>query len=101
MMFLTLVFVLFINFGMIKIYTEFAEQQFRSSTEEVLDDEELEEIVAQWTVQQDAFVWFSAVDGILCISAFVIISRFFYRESGKIYHGTSGKADSGSQTGAA
>ena len=77
MMFLTLVFVLFINFGMIKIYTEFAEQQFRSSTEEVLDDEELEEIVAQWTVQQDAFVWFSAVDGILCISAFVIISRFF------------------------
>ena len=83
MMLLTLILVLIINIGIIKVYTEFAEQQFRSSTEEVLDDEELEEIVAEWTVNQEGFLWFFVLDAILCVAAFMLISQFFTRNLAK------------------
>ena len=79
MILVTLGLFLLVNLGVIKVYTEAIEHEFKASTEELLDDDVLEDTVKDWTVRKNEFMLFFLVDGILCILVLVGVSQIFTR----------------------
>ena len=79
MILVTLGLFLLVNLGVIKVYTESIEHEFKASTEELLDDDVLEDTVKDWTVRKNEFMLFFLVDGVLCILVLVGVSQIFTR----------------------
>ena len=79
MILVTLGLFLLVNLGVIKVYTEAIEHEFKASTEELLDDDVLEDTVKDWTVRKNEFMLFFLVDGVLCILVLVGVSQIFTR----------------------
>lgn len=79
MILVTLGLFLLVNLGVIKVYTEAIEHEFKASTEELLDDDVLEDTVKEWTVRKNEFMLFFLVDGVLCILVLVGVSQIFTR----------------------
>lgn len=69
--------ILLINLIIFKVYWEFLEQEMRSSTEMIVDDEELEELLQDLIVRREEFLFVFLLDGILCAAVLVIVSWFF------------------------
>ena len=79
MILVTLGLFLLVNLGVIKVYTESIEHEFKASTEALLDDDVLEDTVKDWTVRKNEFMLFFLVDGVLCILVLVGVSQIFTR----------------------
>lgn len=69
--------ILLINLIIFKLYWEFLEQEMRSSTEMIVDDEELEELLQDLIVRREEFLFVFLLDGILCAAVLIIVSCFF------------------------
>lgn len=83
MILVTLVLFLLINVAIIKIYAESIEHEFEVSTDQLLDDDGLEDMVAEWTVKKDRFILLFLADGVICILALVGVSQIFTRNLSK------------------
>lgn len=77
MVLVTLVIFLIINAGIIKVYSESIEHEFKSSMEKVVDEDGLEDMIEGFTVRRNEFILLFLADGILCIGVLVIVSQFF------------------------
>ena len=83
LMILALVLFLLINMAIIKIYAESIEHEFEVSADQLLDDDGLEDMVAEWTVKKDRFILLFLADGVICILALVGVSQVFTRNLSK------------------
>lgn len=79
MVILTLALFLAINVAIVKIYSESVEKEFRASMETIVEEDDLEDLVKQWTIRKDSFLVLFAVDGIVCIGILLGISQLFTR----------------------
>ena len=68
-----------VNLGIIKIYAESIEHDFKGGMESVMDDDMLEDTIKDWTVRKNEFLIFFAVDGVVCILVLVLVSQVFTR----------------------
>lgn len=66
-----------INLVIIKGYSEAIEKEIRTSVEQIVDEDGLEDLIIDWTFQRNEFLLFFGLDGILCIIVLVIISQIF------------------------
>lgn len=75
----TLVIFLMINIVVIKVYSEFLEQEMKSSAEKIVDMDGLEDMLEDFTIHRNEFMLLFLADGVLCIAVLVIVSQFFTR----------------------
>lgn len=73
----TLVIFLIINTIVMGGYWEYVEQEMNNSMEFTVNGEELEEIVAEFTLRRNEFLLLFLADGILCIAVLVGVSQLF------------------------
>lgn len=74
---LSLAVVALINLGIIKIYTESIEREWEQSMAQLADEQQVEEILKEWTVYRRSFVLLLLADGVLCAGTVVVISHVF------------------------
>lgn len=77
MVLVTLIIFLLINVFVIKVYSESIEKEFKTSMEQVVDIDEMDDLLENFTVHRNEFFLIFGVDGILCIAVLVIISQIF------------------------
>lgn len=79
MVLITLFLFLIINVIIVKVYSESMEQEFKAYIEsgQAVDEEELKEIISDFTIRKNGFIALFLADGILCIAGLVIISQLF------------------------
>lgn len=77
MVLVSLLVFLAINLVIIKGYSEAIEKEIRTSVEQIVDEDGLEDLIIDWTFQRNEFLLFFGLDGILCIIVLVIISQIF------------------------
>lgn len=77
MVLVTLIIFLLINVFVIKVYSESIEKEFKTSMEQVVDIDEMDDLLESFTVHRNEFFLIFGVDGILCIAVLVIISQLF------------------------
>lgn len=68
-----------INLGIVKFYLEILEKKWSSSVEQLLTQDQMEDFVVDWTVQQKEFMVLAIVDIVLCLIALALISSLFAR----------------------
>lgn len=86
MVLITLFLFLIINVIIVKVYSESMEQEFKAYIEsgQAVDEEELKEIISDFTIRKNGFFALFLADGILCIAGLVIISQLFTKRL--VYH---------------
>lgn len=67
MVLVSLLVFLAINLVIIKGYSEAIEKEIRTSVEQIVDEDGLEDLIIDWTFQRNEFLLFFGLDGILCI----------------------------------
>lgn len=77
MVLVTLVIFLLINAAVVKGYSEFIEHELWTSMGNMADEEELEEMIENFTIRRDEFILLFLADGLVCIAVLVIVSRLF------------------------
>ena len=77
MVLVTLAIFLVINAGVIKIYAEYVEEELRTSAEKIVSEDELHDLVEDFTIHKNEFILLFLVDGVLCIAVLVIMSQIF------------------------
>ena len=77
MVFVTLAIFLVINVGVIKIYAEYVEEELRTSAEKIVNEDELHDLVEDFTIHKNEFILLFLADGVLCIAVLVIMSQIF------------------------
>lgn len=77
MVLVTLVIFLVINVGVIKIYSEFVEEELKSSVENMVSEDELHDLIEDFTIHKNEFILLFLADGVLCIAVLVAISHIF------------------------
>ncbi len=77
MVLVTLIIFLLINVFVIKVYSESIEKEFKTSMEQVVDIDGMDDLLEDFTVHRNEFFLIFGVDGILCIAVLVIISQLF------------------------
>ena len=77
MVLVTLAIFLVINAGVIKLYAEYVEEELRTSAEKIVSEEELHDLVEDFTIHKNEFILLFLVDGVLCIAVLVIMSQIF------------------------
>ncbi len=70
MVLVSLLVFLAINLVIIKGYSEAIEKEIRTSVEQIVDEDGLEDLIIDWTFQRNEFLLFFGLDGILCIIVF-------------------------------
>lgn len=80
MVLVTLVIFLMINVVIAKIYTEFVEQEFFTTTKGIVDEDGLEELLEDFTIRKQEFILLFLADGIFCITVLVVVSQFFTKK---------------------
>lgn len=66
-----------VNLGIAKLYVETMEQKWHTSMEQILTDDQLEDFVADWTIQQREFMVLAVVDIVVCMAVLAVISYLF------------------------
>ena len=77
MVLVTLAIFLVINVGIIKIYAEYVEEELRTSAEKIVNEDELHDLVEDFTIHKNEFILLFLADGVLCIAVLVIMSQIF------------------------
>lgn len=77
MVLFTLFFFLLINVFVIKVYSEMIEEEFRTSVEQVVNVDEMNDLLEGFTVRRNEFFLILSVDGILCIAILFFVSQLF------------------------
>lgn len=77
MVLVTLAIFLVINVGVIKIYAEYVEEELRTSAEKIVSEDELHDLVEDFTIHKNEFILLFLADGVLCIAILVIMSQIF------------------------
>lgn len=77
MVLVTLAIFLVINVGVIKIYAEYVEEELRTSAEKIVSEDELHDLVEDFTIHKNEFILLFLADGVLCIAVLVIMSQIF------------------------
>lgn len=77
--FTSLVCILAINLIVIKFYSETVENGFKQSLMSVADKDMLQQVIADYTVRRQGFQIFFAMDVLVCMAAFFLISWLFTR----------------------
>lgn len=80
MVIVTFLLFVMINLGIAKIYIETIEHEWKASMEAVLSEDQMEDLVADWTVQQNSFRILVIVDVVVCGTAFLGVSILFTRQ---------------------
>lgn len=73
----TIIAFLVINLGIAKIYIELIEHKWDEAMKDLLTEDQMKELLTQWTVQQHSFRLLVIVDLLLCILALILVSYFF------------------------
>lgn len=79
MLMVTLASIAFINIGIVAIYWENIERDWKSRMETMGDSATVELLLKEWTLHQQSFYLLMALDIVLCIAALVAVSIFFTR----------------------
>lgn len=77
MVLVTLAIFLVINVGIIKLYAEYVEEELRTSAEKIVNEDELHDLVEDFTIHKNEFILLFLADGVLCIAVLVIMSQIF------------------------
>lgn len=77
MVLITLAVFLVINVGVIKVYSEYVEEEVRVSAEKIVSEDGLEDLVEDFTIHRNEFILLFLADGVLCIAVLVIMSQIF------------------------
>ena len=77
MVLITLAIFFVINVGVIKIYGEYVEEELRTSAEKIVSEDELHDLVEDFTIHKNEFILLFLADGVLCIAVLVIMSQIF------------------------
>ena len=77
MVLVTLAIFLVINAGVIKLYAEYVEEELRTSAEKIVSEDELHDLVEDFTIHKNEFILLFLADGVLCIAVLVIMSQIF------------------------
>lgn len=80
MVLVTLIIFLLINAVVIKVYSEFIEQELKDSIGTVTDEDGLEDMIERFTIRRNEFILLFLLDGILCIAVLFLISQIFTRK---------------------
>lgn len=80
MVLVTLVILLLINAVVIKVYSEYIEQELENSIGAVADEDDLEDMIEGFTVRRNEFILLFLLDGIFCVAVFFLISQIFTRK---------------------
>lgn len=73
----TLLLFFIINFGVMKLYGEYMEREIRATVQQWIGEDQLEELLADWTIRKNGFFLLFAMDGILCITVLLLVSQLF------------------------
>lgn len=79
MVLVTLIVFFLINLAVVKVYSESIERELRTGIGQTVNEDELEDLVKDWTVHRDEFFVLFLMDGILCIVALLLLSQVFTR----------------------
>lgn len=77
MVLVTLIILLLINGGVIKVYSESIELELEQSMGGMVDEDGLEDMLEGFTVRRNEFILLFFADGTLCITVLVVISQIF------------------------
>ncbi|WP_253289433.1 cell wall metabolism sensor histidine kinase WalK [Clostridium sp. MSJ-8] len=76
---ITLVFMILINIGIVNIYAESIENEWKQSMEKIMNKNQMEEMLEDWTIHRNSFVMLMVLDGVLCIGTLIVVSNLFTR----------------------
>lgn len=68
-----------INLGMVKLYAESIEKEWQQTMESVIDPDQVEELLADWTIHKNSFILLFLVDALFCICALILVSQICTR----------------------
>lgn len=68
-----------INLGMVKLYAESIEKEWQQTMESVIDSDQVEELLADWTIHKNSFILLFLVDALFCICALILVSQICTR----------------------
>lgn len=68
-----------VNAFIVKVYGEAIEHDFRTSMEQTVDDDVLEELIEDYTIHRNEFFVLMIADACLCVAVLIIVSRYFTR----------------------
>lgn len=68
---------LLINILIVKLYGESIEHQFMDSVESSIDEDVLEDLLREYTIRRNEFLFIILADGVACITVLVLISQIF------------------------
>lgn len=73
----TIAMLMLVNIGIVKLYGESIEEEWKHSVESMISEDQVEEFVADWTVRQNSFIVLFIVDAIACIGVVALITYLF------------------------
>lgn len=79
MVLVTLVVFFLINLAVVKIYSESVEQELKAGIGQYVSENELKDLVEDWTIHRNSFLLLFLLDGVLCITALLLLSQIFTR----------------------
>lgn len=77
MVLVTLFILLVINILVVRVYSEAIEHELRTSMEQKIDDDALEELLEDYTIHRNEFLLLILADGALCVMVLVMVSQIF------------------------
>lgn len=77
MILVTLVLVFVINIGVVKLYWESIEQEWKVSMETKADTADMEDMLEEWTLHQHTFYVMILADVLVCALVWILVSLFF------------------------
>lgn len=79
MVLVTLIVFFLINLAVVKIYSESVEQELKAGIGQYVSENELKDLVEDWTIHRNSFLLLFLLDGVLCITALLLLSQIFTR----------------------
>lgn len=77
MVLVTLCILLMVNVVVVRVYSEFIEHELEDAMWNMTDEEDFEELIENFTIRRNEFIFLFIVDGIFCIAVLLVVSRFF------------------------
>ena len=75
----TLFLLALVNVGVVKLYWDLVEHQWKQSVEQIITTWQAEEIVKNWTVRKQSFYWALAADAVVCAGILILVTLYFTR----------------------
>ncbi len=77
MILVTLACILVINLGVVKVYWETVEKDWKASMESMTNARDVGDMLEEWTVHRESFYMLVAADIAVCIAVWILVSLFF------------------------